>query len=164
MSAVELLIVTENLFGMKAPQKRGVNRVRAGLQAGLLNMSEHEENVAPDCLAHVFWGVLDDSCRYFSNPFSPEVAQARFMDPESVRLPGTGLGHMAEKLACNKPLMNVSVRRQWLWNRINSSSVVSISGSYQQIPRWMATSCHIYAICDQKSSRLRSSPVFHAEE
>ena len=30
-----------------------------------------------DCLAHVFWGVLDDSCRQFSNPLSPEVAQEK---------------------------------------------------------------------------------------
>ena len=45
---------------------------------------------------------------------SPEAARERYTDPESVRLPGTKLGHMAEKLACNEPLMNVSVPRQWL--------------------------------------------------
>ena len=65
-------------------------------------------------MAHVFWGVLDNICRHFSNPLSPEAAQARYMDPKSVRLPGTRLGHMAEKLAFNKPLMNVSVPRKWL--------------------------------------------------
>ena len=36
------------------------------------------------------------------------------MDQKSVRLPGTRMIHMADKLACNKPLMNVSVPRQWL--------------------------------------------------
>ena len=36
------------------------------------------------------------------------------MDPESVRLPSTRLGHMNEKLACNEPLINVSVPRQLL--------------------------------------------------
>ena len=67
-----------------------------------------------DCLAHVFWGLIYDSCRHFSNQLSPEVARARYMDLESVRLPGTRLSHMAEKLACNEPLMNVSVPIQWL--------------------------------------------------
>ena len=67
-----------------------------------------------DCLAHVFWGVLDDSCRHFSNPLSPESERARYMDPKIVRLTGTRLGHMAEKLACNKPLTNVSVPIQCL--------------------------------------------------
>ena len=36
------------------------------------------------------------------------------MDPKSAQLPGTRLGNMAEKLACNEPLMNGSVPRQWL--------------------------------------------------
>ena len=36
------------------------------------------------------------------------------MDPKNFRLPGTRLVHMADKLACNKPFMNVSVPRQWL--------------------------------------------------
>ena len=36
------------------------------------------------------------------------------MDPKSVRLPGTRLGHMADKLAYNEPLVNMSVPRQWL--------------------------------------------------
>ena len=36
------------------------------------------------------------------------------MDPKRVWIPGTRLGHMAEKLACNKSLMNVSVPRQCL--------------------------------------------------
>ena len=64
----------ETLFGMKAPQKQGVNAVRAGL----LNMSKQEENDGADCLAHIFWGVLDDSCRH---PISPEAARSRYMDP-----------------------------------------------------------------------------------
>ena len=67
-----------------------------------------------DFLAHVFWGVLDDTCTHLNNTFSPEEVQARYMYPKSVRLPGTRLGHMAEKLACNKQLMDVSVPRQWL--------------------------------------------------
>ena len=100
----------KKLFGMKAPQKLDVNTV----QAGLLNMSEHDENVGADCLAHVFWGVLDDICRHFRNLLSSEAARERYMDPENVRLPVTRLGHMAEKLACNDPLMNVLVPRQWL--------------------------------------------------
>ena len=36
------------------------------------------------------------------------------MDPESVLLLGTRLGYMAEKLAYNEPLINVSFPRQWL--------------------------------------------------
>ena len=50
-----------------------------------------------DFLVHVFWGVLDDMFSHFINPLSPEAAQARYMDSESVRLPGTRLGNMAEK-------------------------------------------------------------------
>ena len=60
-----------------------------------------------DCLAHVFWGVLDNIFSHFSNPISPEAAQARYMDLESVWLPGTRLSHMDEKLECNNPLTNV---------------------------------------------------------
>ena len=82
---------------MKAPQKRGADAVRAGL----LKMSDQEENVGADCLEHMFWGVLDNSCRKFSNPLSPEAAHTRYMNPKSVRLPGTRLGNMADKLACN---------------------------------------------------------------
>ena len=89
-------------------------RVMEAVRARLLNMSEQEENVGADCLAHMFWGVLGDSCRRFSNPLSLEAAQERYMDPKSVRLLGTRLVHMSEKQACNKPLMNVSVPRQWL--------------------------------------------------
>ena len=87
----------KTFFGMKAPQKRGVDAVRSRL----LNMSDQEENVGADYMAHVFRGVLDDSCRHFSNPLSPEAAQARYMDPKSVRLLGTRLGHMTNKLICN---------------------------------------------------------------
>ena len=93
------------LFGMKAPHKRGVDAVRAGL----LNMSEQEENVGVDCLAHIFGGVIYDSCRHFNNPLSPESERARNMDTEIFRLLSTRLGCMAEELACNKPFMNVSV-------------------------------------------------------
>ena len=95
---------------MKAPHKRGVDAV----QSGLLNMSEQEGNLGSDCLAHVFWGLLEDSCRHFSNPLSPEAAQARYMDPESFWITVSILVHMAEKLACNDPLMYVLVPRQWL--------------------------------------------------
>ena len=98
-------LLLKTLFGKKAPQKRGVNLVRAGL----LNMSEQEENVGAYFLAHVFWVVLDNSCRHFSNPISPESAHEIYMDLESFQITGTRLGHMAEKLACNEPLMNVSV-------------------------------------------------------
>ena len=49
-----------------------------------------------DWLTHVFRGVIDYSCRHFSNPFSSEASHARYMDPKSVRQPGTILGHMAE--------------------------------------------------------------------
>ena len=77
-------------------------------------MSKQEENVVADCLANVFWGVLDNSCRHLRNPLSPEASRARYIDQKSVRLPGTILGHMDEKLTCNEPLMNVSVPRQWL--------------------------------------------------
>ena len=44
------------------------------------------------------------------------------MDLESVRLSGTRLGHMAEELACNEPLMNVSFPRQWLEIGVTSSA------------------------------------------
>ena len=103
---------------MKTPHKGGVD----GVQAGLLNMSDQEENVGADCLAHVFWGVLDDICMHFSNLLSPEAAQASYMNPKSFRLPGTRLGHMAEKLACNEPLMNVSVPRQLLGRGATAAS------------------------------------------
>ena len=79
-------------FGMKAPHKLVVDSVRAGL----LNMSEKEENVGAGYLVHMFWGVLDDLCRHFRNLFSPEAAQARYMKPEGFRLPGTRLGHISE--------------------------------------------------------------------
>ena len=95
---------------MKAPHKRGVDAV----QAGLLNMSEQEEHVGADFLVHIFWGVVDNRCRHFSNPLSPESARERYMYPESVRLRGTRLGHMDEKVACNEPLTHVSVQRKWL--------------------------------------------------
>ena len=36
------------------------------------------------------------------------------MDPKSVPLPGTRLGHMADKLASDEALINVSVPIQWL--------------------------------------------------
>ena len=81
---------------------------------GLPKMSEKEENVWADFLEHVFLGVLDNIYRHFSSPLSPEAAQSRYMDPDSVRIMVTRLGHMDEKLACNEPLMNVSVPRQWL--------------------------------------------------
>ena len=67
-----------------------------------------------DCLAHVFWVVLYDSHRHFSNLLSPESSQSRYTDIEIFRLLGTRLVHMDEKLECNKTLMNVSVPRQWL--------------------------------------------------
>ena len=61
----------------------------------------------------MFWVVLDNSCRHFRNPLLPEAAQVSYIDPKIVRLPGTRLGHMADKLECNEPLMNVSVPIQW---------------------------------------------------
>ena len=75
-----------------------------------------------DCLAHVSWGVLYDSCRHFRNTLPLEAAQARYMDTKSVRLPGIRLGHMIEKLACNEPLMNVSVPRQWIGRGATSAA------------------------------------------
>ena len=64
-------------------------------------MSEQEENVGADFLVHMFYGVLDYSCRHFGNPFSPEAAQARYMDLGNVRILGTRLGHMAENWHLN---------------------------------------------------------------
>ena len=100
----------KTLFVMKEPHKRGVDVVRDML----LNMSKQEENLGADFLAHVFWGVLYNSCRHFSNPLSPETTRARYMDPKSVWILGTILCYMAEKLAFSKPLMNLSVPKQWL--------------------------------------------------
>ena len=78
---------------MKAPHKQGVNAVRSGL----INMSDQEENVGGgDCMDHVFWGVLGNICRYFSNTLLPEASRKIYMDPDSVRLPGTRLGPMSE--------------------------------------------------------------------
>ena len=71
-SAIDLFLVPETLFGMKAPQKQGVDAV----QYGLLNMSEQEENVGADCLAHVFLVVLDNICSHFRNTISSEAARA----------------------------------------------------------------------------------------
>ena len=67
----------KSLFGMKATHKRGVDTVKYDF----LNMSEQEEILGSDFLAHVFWGVLDNSCRHFRNPLSPEAARVRYMDP-----------------------------------------------------------------------------------
>ena len=78
-----------------------------------------------DFLAHVFWGLLYNRYRYFSNPLSPEAARARYIDTKSVRLMGTRLGHMAEKLAYNEPLMNVSVPRQWLERGAKAAAGIS---------------------------------------
>ena len=75
---------------MKELHKQGVEAVRAGL----INMSDQEENVGIDCLEHMFWGVLDYTFRNFSNLISLEESLARYMDPESLRFPGTRLGHM----------------------------------------------------------------------
>ena len=98
------------MFGKKAPYKQGKDTV----QYGLLNLIDQEENVGADCLAHVFWGVLDNSYRHFSNPLSSEASLVRYIDPKSVRLPSTRICHMAEKLSFNEPLMNMSVPRQWI--------------------------------------------------
>ena len=38
------------------------------------------------------------------------------MDPESVWILGTRLGHMDEKLTCNEPLMYVSVPSKEIWS------------------------------------------------
>ena len=76
------------LFGMKAPHKRGVY----AKTAELLIMSEQEDNLEVDFMAHLFWRVLYNSCRKFSNLISPKEAQVIYMDPESVRLLGTILG------------------------------------------------------------------------
>ena len=99
------------------------------VRAGLLNMSDQEENMGAALPAHVFWGVLDDRCRHFRNPLSPGAAQAIYMDTKSVHLLGTRLGHMDEKLACNKPLMNVSVPRQWL-----GMGATSLAGYQSVVP------------------------------
>ena len=145
---------------MKAPHKRGVDAVRAVL----LIMSEQEENVGEICLAHVYWGVLHDSCRHFSNPLSSEAAQSRYMYPKIARLPETILGHMADKFACNEPLMNVSVPRQWLGRGATAAAGYQSVGAYQKIPRWMVTTCGISTICSQKASLVRSSHGCHAEK
>ena len=51
------------------------------------------------------------------------------MDPKSVRLSGTRLGHMADKLAWNEPLTNVSAPRQWLVR--GATPAVGIISKYQ---------------------------------
>ena len=117
-SDVDLFLVPETFFGMKATQKWVMDAVRSGF----LKMSEQEENVGSDSLAHVLLGVLYDNCRHFSNPLSLGSARARYMDPEIFRFPGTILGHMAEKLVCKEPLMNVSVPRQWLGRGATAAS------------------------------------------
>ena len=66
-SDLDLFLVPENIFWNEGATQTGVDSV----QAGLLNMSEQEEILGADCLAHVFWGVLDNFCRQFSNPLSP---------------------------------------------------------------------------------------------
>ena len=73
---------------MMGPQKRAVNAVRSGLP----NMSEMEENVGADYLEHVFWGVLDDSCRHFRNPLSPEAARAIYVDKNKCPASGKQTG------------------------------------------------------------------------
>ena len=103
----------ETFFGMKAPHKQGVDTLRSGL----LNMSEQEENVGEDCLAHVFGGHLAKASGTSETRFHQKKhnqAQSRYMDPKSVRLPGTRLGHMVKKLTCNEPFMKSSITIQWL--------------------------------------------------
>ena len=50
------------------------------------------------------------------------------------------------------------------WKKSNSSSGVSVSGAYQKIPRWVATTCRISTIFSQKASWVRSSSGCHAEK
>ena len=92
LGAVDLLLVLENFIWYEGATKKWHGRGKSGV-------AKHERagwNVGADCLAQVFWGVLDDSCRHFSNTISPEAAWSRYMDPESIRLPGTRLDHMSE--------------------------------------------------------------------
>ena len=60
-SSVDLFLVPEEIFFNEGAKKRGVGAI----QSGLLKMSEQEENMGADCLAHVSWGILDDICRHF---------------------------------------------------------------------------------------------------
>ena len=50
---------------------------------------------------------------YVNIVLQQEAAQAKYLDPKSVRILDTKLGRMAGKMACNEPLMNVSVPIQW---------------------------------------------------
>ena len=145
---------------MKTPHKRGMDAV----QSGLLNMSEQEGNLGSDCLVHVFWGLLEDRCRHFGNPLSPEAAQARYMDPESFWITVSILVHMAEKLACNEPLMDVLAPRQWLGRVVAAAlgyqSVVPIS-KYQG--GWKCPAGYP-PYMPKKSSQVRTSHVCHEKE
>ena len=96
-SAVDVFLVPVDIVWNKGEKKWFVDAEKSGL----LKMSEKEENVGADCLAHVFWGVLDNSWSNFSNTLSTESARARYMDLESVRITGTRLGHMAENWHVN---------------------------------------------------------------
>ena len=145
---------------MKEQHIRGVEAVGAGL----LNMRDNEENVGADCLAHVFWGVLPDSCRHFSNLLPPESAQARYIDPESVRLLGTRLGHMAEKLACNKPLMNLSVARKWLGRGATAAAGYHSVGPIIKYRGGWQPPAEYPLYIPKKSSQVCSSHVCNAKE
>ena len=61
------------LLGTRSPHRKGVERVRTGL----LSLRERKELLGADYLAHVFFPVLDDSCRHFSTPLTPEAVRAR---------------------------------------------------------------------------------------
>jgi hypothetical protein len=98
------------LLGTRSPHRKGVERVRAGL----LSLSEREELVGADYLAHVFWLVLDDSCRHFSSPLTPEAVRARYFKVRAVRLPGTTLFRLADKIACQVVLLSQTIPKQWL--------------------------------------------------
>ena len=98
------------LLGTKSPHLKGVERVRAGL----LNLSEREELVGADYLAHVYWLILDDSCLHFSTPLTPDAVRARYFDDGSVILPGTTLNRLADKIACQEVLLSQTIPKQWL--------------------------------------------------
>ena len=98
------------LLGTRSPHRKGVEKVRASL----LSLSEREELVGADYLAHVYWLILDDSCRHFSQPLTPEAVRARYFNAGSVLLPGTTLNRLADKMACQDVLLSQTIPKQWL--------------------------------------------------
>ena len=130
-------LVLKILFGNKSAHKFGLDEIRAAL----LNLSEMEEDVGADYLAHIFWAILDDSCQFFSSPMMPDDIRSLNINPASVRRPATMLFKVAERITCRVPLGHLSMPLHWLGRggtaKLGYQSFgASMQGQYQLPGQW----------------------------